>query len=377
MAERVANHCESLLLLSATPHDGKGEAFRSLISYIDPFLVAEDQDLTRETVNRVMIRRGKETIYDDNGERIFPERDVQTATVSMSPAEEQLYERVTEYVREVYNRSDQLNEPAVGFAMALMQKRLVSSVGAIRETLRRRLHGLLEPDERGLSTDATAYLEGEDLEDSDREQAEQELERLTVAQGDEALQKEIDTLQELVAMAEDLPVDTKARKVKRYIEQLFEEHPDEKLILFTEYRDTLDYLLDLFADEPWADEILTIHGDVSKDNRAQIEDEFNYGKSRLLMATDAASEGIDLQHSCHIMINYELPWNPNRLEQRIGRIHRYGQDKEVKVWNFQFDGTRESEIFELLQDKVEEIRSKVGATADVLGMLDDVNIDSL
>jgi len=133
---------------------------------------------------------------------------------------------------------------------------------------------------------------------------------LTVAQGDEALQKEIDTLQELVAMAEDLPVDTKARKVKRYIEQLFEEHPDEKLILFTEYRDTLDYLLDLFADEPWADEILTIHGDVSKDNRAQIEDEFNYGKSRLLMATDAASEGIDLQHSCHIMINYELPWNP-------------------------------------------------------------------
>jgi len=148
------------------------------------------------------------------------------------------------------------------------------------------------------------------LEDSDREQAEQELERLTVAQGDEALQKEIDTLQELVAMAEDLPVDTKARKVKRYIEQLFEEHPDEKLILFTEYRDTLDYLLDLFADEPWADEILTIHGDVSKDNRAQIEDEFNYGKSRLLMATDAASEGIDLQHSCHIMINYELPWNP-------------------------------------------------------------------
>jgi hypothetical protein len=290
-------------LLSATPHDGKGEAFRSLISYIDPFLVAEDQDLTRETVNRVMIRRGKETIYDDNGQRIFPERDVQTATVSMSPAEEQLYERVTEYVREVYNRSDQLNEPAVGFAMALMQKRLVSSVGAIRETLRRRLHGLLEPEERSLSGDATAYLEGEDLEDSDREQAEQELERLTVAQGDEALQKEIDTLQELVAMAEDLPVDTKARKVKRYIEQLFEEHPDEKLILFTEYRDTLDYLLDLFADEPWADEILTIHGDVSKDDRAQIEDEFNYGKSRLLMATDAASEGIDLQHSCHIMVN--------------------------------------------------------------------------
>ncbi|RDZ43992.1 helicase, partial [Haloferax sp. Atlit-4N] len=92
---------------------------------------------------------------------------------------------------------------------------------------------------------------------------------------------------------------------------------------------------------------------------------------------DAASEGIDLQHSCHIMVNYELPWNPNRLEQRIGRIHRYGQDKEVKVWNFQFEGTREGEIFELLQDKVENIRSQVGSTADVLGMLDDINIDDL
>lgn len=377
MAERVAQRSDSLLMLSATPHDGKGEAFRSLISYIDPFLVAEDRDLTHETVDRVMIRRGKDTIYDDNGERIFPDRDVQSVSVSMSPAEEELYQRVTEYVSEVFNRSDQLNEPAVGFAMALMQKRLVSSVGAIRETLRRRLQGLLKPEQKDLSPDASAYLDGEDLEESDREQAERELERLTVARGDEALQKEIKTLRELVSLAEDLPVDTKARKVKRYIEQLFEEHPEEKLLVFTEYRDTLDYLLDFFAHEPWADEILTIHGDVSKDERERIEDEFNYGQSRLLLATDAASEGIDLQHKCHIMVNYELPWSPNRLEQRIGRIHRYGQDKEVKVWNFQFDGTRESEIFELLQGKVEEIRSKVGATADVLGMLDDIDIDSL
>jgi len=147
--------------------------------------------------------------------------------------------------------------------------------------------------------------------------------------------------------------------------------------LFTEYRDTLDYLLEFVQDEPWADEILVIHGDVDKEERARIEDEFNHGQSRLLFATDAASEGIDLQHSCHIMANYELPWNPNRLEQRIGRIHRYGQDKEVKVWNFLFEDTRESEIFEMLQTKVEEIRSKLGNTADVLGILDDINVDSL
>ncbi len=379
MAERVAHNSESALLLSATPHDGKGEGFRSLISYLDPLLVAEDQELSRETVEQMMIRRGKQTIYDDNGERIFPNREVKTMEVSMTPAEEQLYNGVTEYVQEVYNRSEQLNQPAVGFAMALMQKRLVSSVGAIRETLRRRLQGLLEEGgaNRDLSDEAEAYLDGEDLEESDQQAAEQELETLTVVKGDDALRTEIEMLQDLVSQAESIPVDTKAQQVKRYIQQLLEENPDEKLLLFTEYRDTLDYLLDEVSDQRWADEILTIHGDVDKDERQQIEDQFNHGEPRLLFATDAASEGIDLQHSCHIMVNYELPWNPNRLEQRIGRIHRYGQKKEVKVWNFQFAGTRESEIFELLQEKVENIRSKVGSTADVLGILDDIDIDDL
>ncbi|WP_257301025.1 DEAD/DEAH box helicase [Haloarchaeobius sp. FL176] len=379
MAERVAHNSESALLLSATPHDGKGEGFRSLISFLDPLLVAEDQELSRETVEQVMIRRGKQTIYDDNGERIFPNREVKTMQVSMTPAEEQLYDGVTEYVQEVYNRSEQLNEPAVGFAMALMQKRLVSSVGAIRETLRRRLQGLLEEGgaDRDLSEEAEAYLDGQDLEEADQQAAEQELETLTVVRGDDALRTEIEMLQDLVSQAESIPVDTKAQQVKRYIRQLLEENPNEKLLLFTEYRDTLDYLLDEVSDQPWADEILVIHGDVDKDDRQQIEDQFNHGEPRLLFATDAASEGIDLQHSCHIMVNYELPWNPNRLEQRIGRIHRYGQDKEVKVWNFQFEGTREGEIFELLQEKVENIRSQVGSTADVLGMLDDINIDDL
>jgi hypothetical protein len=245
--------------------------------------------------------------------------------------------------------------------------------------LRRRLQALLSEGgaDHELSEDADAYLDGDDLEESDREAVEQELERLTITEGDAALQAEIDMLQDLVSQAENIPVDTKARQVKRYIQQLLEENPNEKLLLFTEYRDTLDYLLDQVSDQPWADEILQIHGDVSKDERQRIEDQFNHGEPRLLFATDAASEGIDLQHSCHIMINYELPWNPNRLEQRIGRIHRYGQEQEVKVWNFQFDGTREQEIFELLEEKVENIRSKVGSTADVLGMVDDIDLDGL
>ena len=379
MAERVAGNSDSLLLLSATPHDGKGEAFRSLVEYIDPFLVAEDQDLTKEAVDRVMIRRGKQTIYDEDGERLFPDRDVKTVGVEMSHEERQFYHAVTDYVKNVYNRSEQLNEPAVGFAMALMQKRLVSSIGAIRATLSRRLSMLVDEEARSaeLTEEARAYLEGEDLDEHDKQRAEDELAGLVVTETDAQLEEEIETLRDLVSLAEGIPVDSKAQRVRRYIQQLLQENPNEKVLLFTEYRDTLDYLLDLVKDEPWADEILVIHGDVDKEDRARIEDEFNHGQSRLLFATDAASEGIDLQHSCHIMVNYELPWNPNRLEQRIGRIHRYGQDKEVKVWNFSFEDTREGEIFDMLQEKVENIRGKLGNTADVLGMLDDIDVDSL
>jgi len=379
MAETVTGNSDSLLLLSATPHDGKGEAFRSLIEYIDPFLVAENRDLARETVDRTMIRRGKEGIYDEDGERVFPDREVNSVSVTMTHDERQFYRAVTDYVKNVYNRSDKLNEPAVGFAMSLMQKRLVSSVGAIHATLRRRLNDLLDEETAidELSEEAEAYLDGEDLDENGKLQAEDELAGLTVTSDDDQLQEEIETLRDLVSLAENLPVDSKAQKVRRFITELLEEQPDEKLLLFTEYRDTLDYLLEFIQDEPWADEILVIHSGVDKEERARIEEEFNHGQSRLLFATDAASEGIDLQHSCHIMANYELPWNPNRLEQRIGRIHRYGQDKEVKVWNFLFDDTRESEIFDLLQNKVEEIRSKLGNTADVLGMLDDVDVDSL
>ena len=374
--EQVSGRSDALLLLSATPHTGKEQSFRSLVSYIDPLRVAENQDLTRDIVDEVMIRRGKETIFDDNGERIFPNREVQTVPVGMSLPEEDFYEAVTEYVRRIYNRSSMLNKPVVGFAMALMQKRLVSSIGAIKATLERRLNGLLEEDQVELSQDARSYLEGEDLEEDDQIAAQKELERVTIT-ADAALHEELEALRHLLDMAEEIPVDSKGRKVRRFIQSLLEEDPGEKVLLFTEYRDTLDYFLGLCEEEPWYDEIMVIHGDVDKEDRTDIEDEFNYGEKRLLFATDAASEGIDLQKSCHVMINYELPWNPNRLEQRIGRIHRYGQEREVKVWNFQFEGTREAEIFEMLQNKVENIRSRVGATADVLGMIEDLNVEDL
>ena len=377
MAERVSHQSDSLLLLSATPHNGKEESLKSLIKYIDPFLVAPDENLSKDIVDDVMIRRGKDTVYNKDGKRVFPEREVKTVPVNMSSSEKEFYDEVTSYVKDVYNRSDKLNEPAVGFAMALMQKRLVSSIGAIRETLKRRLRDLSNLDGTEISRKARNYIEGEDLEENDREDAERELERLTTSD-DKKLEDELNTLQDLVKKAKNLPIDSKATQVKRFISDLLERKEREKLLIFTEYRDTLDYLLEeVFDDEGWSDDILVIHGGVDREKRQEIEDEFNYGQSRILLATDAASEGIDLQHSCHIMVNYELPWNPNKLEQRIGRLHRYGQDKTVKVWNFQFDDTRETEIFDLLQKKIENIRTHIGNTSDMIGIMEEINLQDL
>jgi len=177
--------------------------------------------------------------------------------------------------------------------MALMQKRLVSSIGAIKATLSRRLANLVDQQSTttNLSEEASAYLEGEDLDEQDQQKAEEELSGLTITESDAQLEEEIETLRDLVSLAEGIPVDSKAQKVRRYIQQLLEEQPNEKILLFTEYRDTLDYILDLVKDEPWADEILVIHGGVDKEDRTRIEDEFNHGQSRLLFATDAASEG--------------------------------------------------------------------------------------
>lgn len=214
MLERVADNSDSLLLLSATPHDGKGEAFRSLVEYIDPFLVAEDQDLSKEAVDRVMMRRGKQTLYDDDGDRIFPNRDVGTIPVEMTPAEDKFYQAVTEYVKHVYNRSEQLNEPAVGFAMALMQKRLVSSIGAIKATLSRRLANLVneQSTSTNLSEETSAYLEGEDLDEDGKQQAEEELAGLTITESDAQLEEEIERLRDLVSLAEESLSIRKRRK---------------------------------------------------------------------------------------------------------------------------------------------------------------------
>jgi len=237
MAETVTGNSDSLLLLSATPHDGKGEAFRSLIEYIDPFLVAENRDLARETVDRTMIRREKEGIYDEDGERVFPDREVNSVSVTMTHDERQFYRAVTDYVKNVYNRSDKLNEPAVGFAMSLMQKRLVSSVGAIHATLRRRLNDLLDEETAidELSEEAEAYLDGEDLDENGKLQAEDELAGLTVTSDDDQLKRR----SKRCAISSRSPkICPSTRRLKRFGDSLQNSSRNSRMRSFSSLRST-------------------------------------------------------------------------------------------------------------------------------------------
>jgi SNF2 family DNA or RNA helicase len=410
-ARAIQERCDSLLLVTATPHSGKPEHFFNLLNLIDPFMFAQAEDLdrsdARERVDKIMIRRGKETIFERNehGELVkkFRERVPHPIEIEFSSAERALYEEVSDYTSEGWvtlsrKRSISASERNIGrFLLTLVQQRMVSSLFALRETLARRIESIVEErtveriaaDRRAIPQLLREYSSGGFMEDSDRELVERYLEtrRMQTVYADRTT--EIKRLRALMQQADSLiaaGADSKLQWLTNFLQPLFARDPSEKVIVFTQYRDTLDYLKrhlsSLWFLEPQG--LVEIHGgmplgenDLEVGSKLHAERRFNDPDTRLLLATDAASEGLNLQRHCHIMINYELPWNPNRLEQRIGRIHRYGQRRTVQVYNLMVKDSKEAEIFKTLQERIETIRRQLGNMAEVLGVLDRVSLDEL
>lgn len=385
LARALANRTDSLLLLSATPHNGDRYAFHALLGLLDEYAFPSPKSLNTGNVARVVIRRTKKEILDEQGRPVFVERMVGTKPVTFSPAEEELYQAVTDYVSEGYNRAKEQRNRAVGFLMVLFQKRMVSSIEAIKRSLKRRWEALeaLKETEREAITEALSpeelkvledYLEDPDsLSAAERERLERHLEVLPAF---ERLDQEIAELQRLCEMAERLTVDSKAEELMSFLEGLLQD-PQEKVIIFTEYRDTLDYLEGLIKERGWKYAI--IHGGMPMSMRQESQRHFEEPDTRLLLATDAAGEGLNLHWNCHLMVNYELPWNPNRIEQRIGRLHRYGQKRDVKVYNLFVTNTREDRILRGLLERLEQIETDLpGDIYDVLGeLLQDVDLKEL
>ncbi|MGQ9778058.1 MAG: protein NO VEIN domain-containing protein [Thermodesulfobacteriota bacterium] len=363
-----------LLFLTATPHRGDPDNFKLLLDLLEPGFFADTSMLSESIQNKdnpLFLRRLKEDLKDFDGAPIFPPRQVHTVRYYLSDDEKGLYNAVTQYVEKHFNKALEKEKRNVTFALTILQRRLASSVYAIRKSLERRHERLKELYEKGQLLQEDGYDEEylEDLEEKERwEKEEALLEKLTSAETLEELKDEIEKLGELVTLAREVEkkeIETKLNELKKVMEVEKLHQTQTKLLLFTESRDTLEYLVEKL--KRWGYSVVYIHGGMNLDARIKAEADFR-NQAQIMVSTEAGGEGINLQF-CWIMVNYDIPWNPNRLEQRMGRVHRYGQQHEVHIYNLVAVDTREGQILNRLFDKLSQIREHLGSDRvfDVIG----------
>ncbi|BAM69722.1 putative helicase [Methanothermobacter sp. CaT2] len=370
---RTSDH---MLLLTATPHSGDPDAFRLLLDLLRPGFFSNPeliQEARRNRDNPLFIRRVKEELRDFDGKPIFPRRYTHTHSFNLSDAEMELYNEISRYITEQYNRAIATDRRAHAFAMMLLQRRMASSIYAVMRSLMRkrdRCIQLMENIEslsmREVSGDYSDLLSVDysDLEERRIWEIESSLEGSTLADSIPELKAEVSTLEGLIEDAERLLKSGSETKLME-LQKILEEIGHEKILIFSESKDTVDYLLEKI--ESWGYSVCTIHGGMSMDERIAAEDDFRRNK-QVMVATEAAGEGINLQF-CHIMVNYDIPWNPNRLEQRMGRIHRYKQRRDVHIYNLVAGNTREGLVMRRLLEKLDSIRQDIGSDKvyDVIG----------
>ena len=356
LGQGLAEAAPYLLLLSATPHQGKSDAFQRLMSLLDPMAFPDLESVTRARVSEFVIRTEKRKAVTADGKPLFRPRTTQTLGVDLerNPAQVALYEAVTDYVKEGYNRAVKDRKPHIGFLMVLLQRIVTSSSHAIRCTLERRLQALENLRETHTS------LSEEELEDFTDLDGQMQLDLLVEVDesGRTSEMAEVNALLDLARAAEMAGPDIKTEALMNLIFKLQgEENEDQlKLLIFTEFVPT-QAMLRTFLEErgiPCA----ILNGSMSMDERRIAQRDFR-DSARVLIATDAGGEGLNLQF-CHVVVNYDLPWNPMRIEQRIGRVDRIGQSKIVRAVNFVYENSVEGRVREVLQTKLSIILDEMG-----------------
>lgn len=387
LGEMLGGITRHLLLMTATPHSGKEEDFQLFLTLLDRDRF-EGKRSTSANTNGVMRRMVKEDLLTFDGKKLFPERIAETVPYTLTQLEYTLYEAVTHYVREGMNRAEKLGgkrKNTVGFALTVLQRRLASSPEAIFQSLGRRIARLQRKRQEildGTYTEPAATIDpdavdADEYSSDELESLEEELlDEATAARTIHELDAELAELDTLVALARQVR-DSGTDKKWSELSAILQDHVlttdakgwPRKLIIFTEHRDTLDYLttrIGSLLGRP--DAVQAIHGGVARDQRRRITEEFTKNRNcQILVATDAAGEGLNLQ-AAHLMVNYDLPWNPNRIEQRFGRVHRIGQTEVCRLWNLVADNTREGAVFTRLLEKLDQMRQTYGGKVfDVLG----------
>jgi Superfamily II DNA/RNA helicases, SNF2 family len=385
VALREASH--HFLLMTATPHAGKEEEFQLFMRLVDPdrFEGRYRPGVHGTGADGLWLRRTKEELVTLDGRRLFPKRAAYTVKYELSPEEAELYEAVRAYVSEEFDRADTLDDRQqrsnVGFAMTVLQRRLASSPRAIEESLRRRLERLKETLAGAKAPTRLPKADSDEVAQEYAAAEREEVEELVVtgasaARTPDELRREIAVVEQLVAQAErarQSRTDRKWYELRNLLQKnttiVDADGNIRKIIIFTEHRDTLDYLVErcreLLGDRGV---VASIHGGHSQEQRRATQRRFTADpQCRILIATDAAGEGLNLQVA-HLMVNYDLPWNPNRLEQRFGRIHRIGQTEMCHLWNLVASRTREGAVYTRLLEKLETMREALqGKVFDVLG----------
>lgn len=385
LGELLRDSTDHILLLTATPHKGDPKNFTLFLQLLDEDAYADVKSINQAMTKRrapFYLRRVKEAMVyfperQDDGtwvaRKIFTKRITKSADFHIDGSEFKLYRDVSAFVKrqsiQAAARGDDPRARAVGFLMSLYQRRLASSTHALRQSLHNRARRLEErlADAQKLAElappDLPDWEELEEMEESERERFEELLDAVTMSNNAADIRREITELRELAVQAqevEDAECEAKLSKLKGLLQsEGFFDDRSQRLLIFTEFRDTLDYLLGKLR--AWGFVVGCIHGGMNPGSRDEpgtrlyVEQQFRDGTIQVLVATEAAGEGINLQ-ACNILFNYDIPWNPNRLEQRMGRIHRYGQKKDCLIFNFVATNTIEGSVLQRLLSRLQEIR---------------------
>ncbi|MFJ4829323.1 helicase-related protein [Streptomyces sp. NPDC088747] len=382
-AERVARHAERLLLLTATPHSGREESLWGLMRLLDRDAYGDRCPDRVEIMPHHYSRTTKEQMVDLRGHPLFRPRFAHTVAYDLAGAELDLYIRVSQFITQGLaeirrERTDGGRASVSGFALTTMQRRLASSVRAICRTLQRRVERLERELEQptATTTDVTwpvpdKNTNGDRPEDERWALEEQALDQLSLFRAPEEIEAELGLLRPLLAQAEETALlggEIKLQELWKILDQYgVGDDASKKILVFTEHKDTLDFLVHELS--PHFD-VAVIHGGLRPAERVQAERDFRE-HAQIMVATEAAGEGINLQF-CHLMVNYDIPWNPNRLEQRMGRVHRIGQTEDVHIFNLVAANTKEGHVLATVLGKIETMRQNEALGDQVFDVIGEI-----
>ncbi|MFL3521556.1 DEAD/DEAH box helicase, partial [Citrobacter cronae] len=364
LGQGLAEAAPYLLLLSATPHQGKSDAFHRLMALLDAEAFPDVSSVSQERVQPFVVRTEKRIAIDGEGKPLFCPRQTEMVAVAWQAQhglQRHLYEEVTEYIKEGYNQAQAKQQNAIGFLMILMQRLVSSSSAAISRTLARRLNVLenkrIEEELPLAFADEWADLDGQTQLDE------------LLAQCQTSLENEKNEVRRLLALAEQCVSaenDAKAEALLDWLYRLQQEEGDPylKMLVFTEFVPTQEMLAQFFVERGIS--VVSLNGSMDLSERKKVQAAFA-SDTRILISTDAGGEGLNLQF-CHVIVNYDMPWNPMRMEQRIGRVDRIGQQHIVRALNFVLEDTVEHRVREVLEAKLQIILDEFGVdkTSDVL-----------